>query len=64
MSNLSFAQRRHELAWRLASHSRALQHVTALTAAAGTSHVAPDACASWIRSGTDADATGEPRAEL
>ncbi|KAL3909350.1 MAG: hypothetical protein SGILL_008121, partial [Bacillariaceae sp.] len=34
MSNLSFAQRRHELAWRLASHSKAIQHVSALSNAA------------------------------
>ena len=32
MSNLSFAQRRHELAWRLAQHGRAMQHVAGLTA--------------------------------
>ena len=36
MSNLSFAQRRHELAWRLARHGKTLQHVAALTAAAAT----------------------------
>lgn len=40
MANLSFAQRRHELAWRLASHSKALTHVAALTAAAGTTNLA------------------------
>jgi len=33
MSNLSFAQRRHELAWRLIQHSRGLTHVAALCAA-------------------------------
>ena len=32
MSNLSFAQRRHELSYRLASHSKAITHVAALTA--------------------------------
>ena len=32
MSNLSFAARRHELSYRLASHSKALTHVAALTA--------------------------------
>jgi hypothetical protein len=37
MSNLSFAQRRHELGWRLASHARAVQHVASLCAAAATS---------------------------
>ena len=37
MSSLSFAQRRHELAWRLAQHSRALTHVAALTAASASS---------------------------
>lgn len=37
MSNLAFAQRRHELAWRLAQHSRGLTHVAALTAAAASS---------------------------
>lgn len=36
MSNLSFAQRRHELAWRLARHGKSLQHVAALTAASAT----------------------------
>jgi hypothetical protein len=40
MNNLSFAQRRHELAWRLVSHSKAIQHVAALTAAAATSDLA------------------------
>lgn len=39
LSNLSFAQRRHELAWRLASHSRAVTHVAALTAAAATTEL-------------------------
>lgn len=33
LSNLSFAQRRHELAWRLAQHAKGIQHVAALTAA-------------------------------
>jgi hypothetical protein len=37
MSNLSFAQRRHEIAWRLAQHGKALQHVAALTAANASS---------------------------
>jgi len=37
MSNLSFAQRRHELAWRLAQHAKALSHVSGLTAAAASS---------------------------
>lgn len=37
MSSLSFAQRRHELAWRLAQHSRGLTHVAALTAASASS---------------------------
>mmetsp|Transcript_23496 Transcript_23496/g.65361 ORF Transcript_23496/g.65361 Transcript_23496/m.65361 type:complete len:869 (-) Transcript_23496:36-2642(-) len=40
MSNLSFAQRRHELAWRLAQHGRALQHVAGLTAADSSSDFA------------------------
>ncbi|KAG7349879.1 hypothetical protein IV203_012476 [Nitzschia inconspicua] len=40
MSNLSFAQRRHELAWRLASHAKAIQHVAALTASAALSDLA------------------------
>ena len=40
MSNLSFAQRRHELAWRLAQHGRTLTHVSALTAAAASSDIA------------------------
>jgi len=49
MSNLSFAQRRHELQWRLAQHGRRLQHVAALTAAnastdfAGTVRVSSEA---------------------
>jgi len=33
LSNLSFAQRRHELAWRLVQHGKGLTHVAALTAA-------------------------------
>ena len=33
MANLSFAQRRHELQWRLHRHGRALQHAAALAAA-------------------------------
>ena len=33
MSNLFFAQRRHELAWRLVQHGKGLTHVAALTAA-------------------------------
>lgn len=37
MSNLSFAQRRHELAWRLAQHSKALSHVAGLTVASASS---------------------------
>ena len=37
MSNLSFAQRRHELAWRLTQHGRALQQVAGLTAATASS---------------------------
>ena len=40
MSNLSFAQRRHELAWRLMSHGKALAHVSALTAAAASTDLA------------------------
>lgn len=40
MSNLSFAKRRHELAWRLARHGRAFQHVAALTAANASSDFA------------------------
>lgn len=40
MSNLSFAQRRHELAWRLYSHGRTLTHVAALTAASATTNLA------------------------
>ena len=39
LSNLSFAQRRHEIAWRLAQHGRGLQHVAALTAAAASSDI-------------------------
>ena len=34
MSSLSFAQRRHELSWRMASHGKVLTQVAALTAAA------------------------------
>lgn len=37
MSNLSFAQRRHELQSRLHQHGKALQHVAALTAAQASS---------------------------
>ena len=37
MANLSFAQRRHQLAWRLAQHSKALSHVAGLTAASASS---------------------------
>jgi hypothetical protein len=40
MASLSFAQRRHELGWRLASHSRTLTHVAALTAANATTNMA------------------------
>ena len=40
MSNLSFAQRRHELAWRLMYHGKALTHVSALTAAAASTDLA------------------------
>jgi hypothetical protein len=36
MSNLSFAQRRHELAWRMATHGKTLTHVAALTASAAS----------------------------
>eukprot|EP00934_Nitzschia_sp_Nitz4_P004227 Nitzschia sp. Nitz4//scaffold89_size161592//34285//37170//NITZ4_002366-RA/size161592-processed-gene-0.5-mRNA-1//1//CDS//3329559580//4217//frame0 len=39
MANLSFSQRRHELAWRLASHGKALSHVAALTTAAATTQL-------------------------
>ena len=39
MSNLSFAQRRHELAWRLAQHGKTLTHVAAVTAAAASSEI-------------------------
>jgi hypothetical protein len=41
MSNLSFAQRRHELAWRLAANGKSLQHVAALTAAAACTDLGP-----------------------
>lgn len=40
MSNLSFAQRRHELSWRLMSHGKSLTHVAALTAAASCADLA------------------------
>jgi hypothetical protein len=40
LSNLSFAQRRHELAWRLQQHGKSLQHVAALTAAAASTDLA------------------------
>jgi len=40
MASLSFAQRRHELGWRLASHSRTLSHVAAITAANATTNMA------------------------
>ncbi|KAL3942036.1 MAG: hypothetical protein SGBAC_003697 [Bacillariaceae sp.] len=40
MSNLSFAQRRHELSWRLISHGKSLTHVAALTAAAASADLA------------------------
>jgi hypothetical protein len=40
LSNLSFAQRRHELAWRLQQHGKSLQHVSALTAAAACTDLA------------------------
>ena len=38
MSNLSFSARRHELSYRLASHSKALTHVAALTASNARTH--------------------------
>ena len=41
LSNLSFAQRRHELAWRLAQHTKGLTHVAALTAHASVTHTPP-----------------------
>lgn len=40
MSNLSFAQRRHELSWRLAQHAKALMHVASLTAALHSTELA------------------------
>jgi hypothetical protein len=40
LSNLSFAQRRHELAWRLQQHGKSLMHVSALTAAAACTDLA------------------------
>jgi hypothetical protein len=40
MSNLSFAQRRHELAWRLSQHAKSVQHVSALCAASSVSDIA------------------------
>ena len=40
LSNLSFAQRRHEIAWRLAQHGKGLQHVAGLCAAAASSDIA------------------------
>jgi hypothetical protein len=40
LSNLSFAQRRHELSWRLAMHGKALAQVAALTAAAQSTELA------------------------
>lgn len=39
MSNLSFAQRRHEMAWRLAQHGKTLTHLAAVTAAAASSDI-------------------------
>mmetsp|Transcript_2192 Transcript_2192/g.2533 ORF Transcript_2192/g.2533 Transcript_2192/m.2533 type:complete len:176 (+) Transcript_2192:2-529(+) len=38
MSNLSFVQRRHELSYRIASHSRALTHVSALCLSANNNN--------------------------
>lgn len=40
LSNLSFAQRRHELAWRLFQHTRGLGHVAALTASNASTKLA------------------------
>jgi hypothetical protein len=40
MAKLSFAERRHELAWRLASNGRSLQHVAALCAASASTYLA------------------------
>lgn len=39
LSDLSFAERRHEIAWRLAQHGKGLQHVAALCAAAASSNL-------------------------
>jgi hypothetical protein len=39
MTNLSFAQRRHELLWRLSQNSRRLQQVAALSAAAACTNL-------------------------
>jgi hypothetical protein len=40
MANLSFAQKRHELAWRLSSNGKSIQHVAGLTAAAASTELA------------------------
>lgn len=39
LSDLSFAERRHEIAWRLAQHAKGLQHVAGLSAAAASSNI-------------------------
>eukprot|EP00977_Amphora_coffeiformis_P009015 scaffold2043_cov166-Amphora_coffeaeformis.AAC.14 len=39
LSDLSFAERRHEIAWRLAQHAKGLQHVAGLCAAAASSNI-------------------------
>ena len=39
LSDLSFAERRHEIAWRLAQHARGLQHVAGLCAVAASSNL-------------------------
>ena len=40
MSKLSFAERRHELSWRLTANGRTIQHVAALCAASASSNIA------------------------
>jgi hypothetical protein len=68
LSNLSFAQRRHEISWRLVQHGRGFQHVAVLTAAAATSDLASNvrvSSAAWVKADEAQDAScfliGPPR---
>lgn len=74
LANLSFAQRRHEISWRLAQHAKSCQHVAALCGAAAvtelgasvktSSQALQQARTAWVQADTAQDALYFDHAQL